>query len=418
MIDGRKPLYGEVYISGAKNAALPVLIASLMTGGRSEIANIPQLRDVSTISKLLSLLGADVQNQGQNRAIIDSAHVSPLRIPYDLVKTMRASVLVLGPLVARFGDAEVSLPGGCAIGARPINLHLKGLMKLGVEIELVKGYVKARCKKMHGGHIILDLPTVTGTENLMMAAAMIEDETIIENAAKEPEVADLADVLKKMGASIEGAGTDRLVIYGIRDPRPFCHTIIPDRIEAGTFMVAAAITGGKVKISNFPTQFLTAVIEKIEEAGTTVRPLCDDTVEVERRDGECILPLEISTAPYPGFPTDMQAQFMALLCLARGVSLIRETVFENRFMHVQELMRMGADIDIDGHTAIVKGVNFLDGAPVMATDLRASASLILAGLAARGETIVSRIYHLDRGYERIEEKFSKLGAVIRRESGK
>lgn len=404
-----------MHVSGAKNAALPVLAATLLTRGRSTIRNIPRLKDVATTENLLALLGADIHHIEAGTIALDTSRTSPCCIPYDLVKTMRASVLVLGPLVARFGHAEVSLPGGCAIGARPINLHLKGLKKLGVNIDLVRGYVKAECKRMHGGHIILDLPSVTGTENLMMAAAIIDDETVIDNAAREPEIVDLAHVLIKMGASVEGAGTDRLLIRGNRDLRPFDHLIIPDRIEAGTFMVAAAITGGKVAVKNCPFEFISAVGEKLEEAGAVITHPAPDIIEVERKVTEKILPVELSTAPYPGFPTDMQAQFMALLCLAKGVSLIRETVFENRFMHVQELMRMGADIDIDGHTAIVKGVNHMDGAPVMATDLRASACLILAGLAARGETSVSRIYHLDRGYERIEEKFGKLGAVIRRE---
>ncbi|MGA1843095.1 MAG: UDP-N-acetylglucosamine 1-carboxyvinyltransferase [bacterium] len=415
VIEGGRPLFGDVYVSGAKNTALPVLAATLLTQGQSTIRNIPRLKDIATTQRLLALLGADVHHIGADVIEIDSSRTSPCRIPYDLVKTMRASVLVLGPLVARFGEAEVSLPGGCAIGARPINLHLKGLKKFGVNIDLVRGYVKAECKRMHGGHIILDLPSVTCTENLMMAAAAIDDETIIDNAAREPEIVDLAHVLIKMGACVEGAGTDRILIKGNRDLRPFDHRIIPDRIEAGTFMVAAAITGGRIAVRNCPFEFVSAVSEKLEEAGAVITNPVPDIIEVERKVTEKILPVEISTAPYPGFPTDMQAQFMALLCLAKGVSLIRETVFENRFMHVQELMRMGADIDIDGHTAIVKGVNYMDGAPVMATDLRASACLILAGLAARGETTVSRIYHLDRGYERIEEKFGKLGAVIRRE---
>jgi UDP-N-acetylglucosamine 1-carboxyvinyltransferase len=418
IIEGGNPLHGEVHISGAKNAALPVLVTTLLSSGESIIANVPRLRDVATISRLLELLGAKADFRDQHTMVIDTSGVSPCRIPYDLVKTMRASVLVLGPLLARFGEAEVSLPGGCAIGARPINLHLKGLMKLGVKIDLVKGYVKAKCEKMHGGHIVLDLPTVTGTENLMMTAAMIDDETVIDNAAREPEVSDLAEVLKKMGASIDGAGTDHLIIHGNTRLKPFQHRIIPDRIEAGTFMVAAAIVGGKVCIKNCPFEYLSAVGEKIEDAGITINEISPDVTEIVRRERDSILPLEISTAPYPGFPTDMQAQFMALLSLAKGVSLIRETVFENRFMHVQELMRMGADIDIDGHTAVIKGVNYLDGAPVMATDLRASACLIIAGLAARGETVVSRIYHLDRGYEKIEEKFRQLGAIIRREMGK
>ncbi len=397
---------------------MPVLVATLLTVGESTISNIPQLRDVATISELLNLLGADIEHTDKDTVTVDTSRVSPCSVPYNLVKTMRASVLVLGPLVARFGEAEVSLPGGCAIGARPINFHLKGLMKLGVNIDLSKGYVKAKCKKMHGGHIVLDLPSVTGTENLMMAAAMVEDETIIDNAAREPEVVDLAEVLKKMGASIEGVGTDRLVIHGSCNLLPFHHRIIPDRIEAGTFMAAAVLTGGKVIIKNCPAEYFAVVSEKLEETGATINYLSPEITEVKRENGDSILPVQISTAPYPGFPTDMQAQFMALLSLANGVSLIRETVFENRFMHVQELKRMGADIRIEGHAAIIKGVECLDGAQVMATDLRASASLILAGLAAKGETIISRIYHLDRGYEKIEEKFSRLGAIIRRDSEK
>lgn len=415
IIEGGRPLFGDVRISGAKNAALPVLAATLLTAGNSKIVNLPKLRDVTTIFELLRLLGARIEQGGLGTVSVDTSKICPCRVPYDLVKTMRASALVLGPLVARFGKAEVALPGGCAIGARPINLHLKGLQKLGVDIELVQGYVKAECHKMHGGHIILDLPTVTGTENLMMAAALIEDETIIDNAAREPEVVNLADALKKMGASVEGAGTDSIVIHGTCSPHPFDHRIIPDRIEAGTFMAATAITGGKVRIKGCPSEFFASVTEKLQEAGVTVRCLAQDVMEVERKQGADILPVDINTAPYPGFPTDMQAQFMALLSLARGVSLIAENVFENRFMHVLELERMGADIKLDGHTAVIKGVECLDGAPVMATDLRASACLILAGLAAKGKTIISRIYHLDRGYEKIEKKFGRLGAIIRRE---
>ncbi len=373
---------------------------------------------METVFKLLGLLGSVIEEDEKGIVAIDASKVSSCRVPYDLVKTMRASVLVLGPLLARFGNAEVALPGGCAIGARPINLHLRGLQKMGADIELIQGYVKAKCKKMHGGHIVLDLPTVTGTENLMMAAALIEDETILENAASEPEIVDLAEVLKKIGASVKGAGTDRIVINGTSNPRPFHHAIIPDRIEAGTFMVAAAITGGKVVVKDCPHEFYASVAEKLIEAGVTVRNLSQDITEIQRKTDGDILPVDINTSPYPGFPTDMQAQFMALLTIAKGVSLITENVFENRFMHVLELERMGADIRLDGHTAVVKGVDHLDGAPVMATDLRASASLVLAGLAARGKTIISRIYHLDRGYEKIEEKFIKLGAKIKREREK
>ncbi|MBN2372680.1 UDP-N-acetylglucosamine 1-carboxyvinyltransferase [bacterium] len=418
IIEGGHPLFGEVHISGAKNAALPVLAAALLTAGNSRITNLPKLRDVTTLFELLRLLGSRIEQDSRGSVFIETSKVCPCRVPYELVKTMRASALVLGPLVARFGRAEVALPGGCAIGARPIDLHLKGLQKLGVDIELDEGYVKAECQKMHGGHIVLDLPTVTGTENLMMAAALIDEDTIIENAAREPEVVNLADALKKMGSSVEGAGTGSIFIHGTRSPRPFDHRIIPDRIEAGTYMAATAIAGGKVKIKGCPQEFFTPVTEKLQDAGVTVRCLSDDIIEVEREQGMDIMPVDINTAPYPGFPTDMQAQFMALLSIARGVSLITENVFENRFMHVLELQRMGADIKLDGHTAIIKGVESLGGAPVMATDLRASACLILAGLAAKGKTTISRIYHLDRGYEGIEEKFGRLGAIIRREKEK
>jgi UDP-N-acetylglucosamine 1-carboxyvinyltransferase len=410
VIEGGVPLQGEVAISGAKNAALPIIAAGLLCEGEHRLTNVPHLADVVTLGKILQNMGVRYDFKG-NDVVLDSTDLASPEAPYDLVRTMRASVLVLGPLVARMGKARVSLPGGCAIGARPINLHLMGLEKLGATVEIEHGYVVARAKRLRGAHIYFDTVTVTGTENLMMAAALAEGETILENAAREPEVVDLAEALTQMGANIEGAGTDIIRIKGVEKLRPMTYAVMPDRIETGTFIISAAITGGSVTIRNCEPKHLDALLSKVAEAGA------DITVE----DGALrvaghrkIRPVNIKTLPHPGFPTDMQAQFMSLMALAEGTSVINETIFENRFTHVAELRRMGADIQVEGRSAIVKGVRRLSGAPVMATDLRASASLILAGLAAEGQTVVSRIYHLDRGYENIEQKLSALGADIRR----
>jgi len=410
IITGGLTLKGEVEISGAKNAALPVMAASLLTSGENLIKGLPHLVDVMTMGRLLANLGAGFHLES-GEAIIDSRHVNNYMAPYELVKTMRASVLVLGPLVSRHGMAKVSLPGGCAIGARPINLHLFGLQKMGAEIELDGGYVIAKSRGLKGANIYLDIPTVTGTENLLMAATLAKGRTIIENAAKEPEVVDLADALISMGARIAGAGTSRIEIEGVNELSPLNYRIIPDRVETGTFLTIAGITGGEVMIRNCRPEHNEALIMKLRETGIYIEEGAD---WIRAKGPEQIVAADIKTMPYPGFPTDMQAQFMALMCLAKGTSIIRETVFENRFMHVAELKRMGADIDIEGSVATVKGVKRLKGADVMATDLRASASLIVAGLAAEGKTIIHRLYHLDRGYERIEEKLKGLGAIIER----
>jgi UDP-N-acetylglucosamine 1-carboxyvinyltransferase len=394
VINGRGKISGEVTISGAKNAALPILAAGLLCAGRHTISNVPRLADVTTLGKILQNMGVSFERQD-----------------HDLVRTMRASVLVLGPLVARLGRARVSLPGGCAIGARPINLHLMGLEKLGASVEIEHGYVVASAKKLRGAQIYFDTVTVTGTENIMMAAVLAEGETTLENAAREPEIVDLANALIQMGAKIEGAGTDIITIRGVTGLRSVNYTVMPDRIETGTFVIAAAITGGSILIRNCHPGHLDAVLAKVREAGAEIK-VNADTVQVT--GPRSIRPVSITTREYPGFPTDMQAQFMSLMTLAEGTSVINETIFENRFTHVAELRRMGAEIEADGRTAIVKGVPRLSAAPVMATDLRASASLILAGLAAQGQTVVSRIYHLDRGYESIEQKLSALGADIKR----
>ncbi|MFH1624313.1 MAG: UDP-N-acetylglucosamine 1-carboxyvinyltransferase [Pseudomonadota bacterium] len=409
IINGGKRLAGEVEISGAKNAALPILTASILTEGWNTFSNVPNLRDVETIKKLLLRFGVKVE-EGKNIKI-NAADLSGYEAPYDLVKTMRASVLVLGPLLARLKKARVSLPGGCAIGARPINLHLNGFAALGAKIELRHGYVEAEARVLKGATIFFDIPTVTGTENLMMAATLAEGLTTLENAAREPEVVDLANVLKKMGANIQGEGTEVITIEGVKELKPTVHTIIPDRIEAGTFMIAAGITGGDIRLRHCRVDHMDAVISKLREAGFDITCEVDSVRIIGSRP---INSIDVKTLPYPGFPTDMQAQVMALMCLANGASVISETVFENRFMHVSELRRMGADIRIEGHSAIVKGVPRLSGAPVMATDLRASASLILAGLAAEGTTEISRVYHIERGYERIVQKLSSLGADVRR----
>ncbi len=410
-ICGGKKLNGKVKISGAKNAALPILTASLLAHWECSFSNIPNVRDVTTVLHLLSDLGAKVDLLENNSVKLDSSHVCGYEAAYDLVRTMRASILVLGPLLARFGRARVSLPGGCAIGLRPVNLHLNGLRKLGAKIELHNGYIDARADKLKGCNILLETPTVTGTENLMMAACLAQGETIIKNTACEPEILDLACVLNKMGAKIQGAGTDCIRIQGVDGLSGAKYSIMPDRVEAGTFMVAAAVTGSQIQIDDCCPEHLTTVMDKLREAGVEFEEKNDKITVSAEKDLRAI---DIKTAPYPSFPTDMQAQFMSLMSLAQGTSMVIETVFENRFMHVLELIRMGADIKIEGHTAMIKGVSRLSGAPVMATDLRASASLVLAGLAAEGETLISRIYHLDRGYESIEQKLASLGAEIKR----
>jgi len=410
IIEGGYRLVGEVPISGAKNAALPLFAATLLAEDWITLRNVPALADIRTISRLLRMMG--VKTEGESGTVrVSASGVHSFEAPYNMVKTMRASVLVLGPLVAKWKRARVSLPGGCAIGARPINLHLKGLESMGAKVELKHGYVEASADRLKGAEIYFDISTVTGTENIMMAAALAEGRTVLKNAAREPEVVELGQALKKMGAKIEGVGTDVVVIEGVKELRPIEHTIIPDRIEAGTFMVAAGITQGNVKLQNCHTAHLEAVVAKLKEAGLEIFPEGDGVKVIGPVN---IKPVDVKTLPYPGFPTDMQAQIMALLCLAGGLSVITETVFENRFMHVSEMRRMGADIRIEGKNAIVQGLAHLTGAPVMATDLRASASLVLAGLAAEGTTEVSRIYHLDRGYEKLDQKLNKLGARIRR----
>jgi len=410
IVEGGRSLEGEVRISGAKNAALPILFSSLLTDGWNTYTNVPDLRDIQSTKDLLSNLGARIETDG-DVVRIDTCGVCNHEAPYDIVRKMRASILVLGPLVARLKKARVSLPGGCAIGARPINLHLKGLASLGARIELKHGYVEAMADRLKGEEIYMDISTVTGTENLMMAAVLAEGVTVLRNAAREPEVIALADVLKRMGANIEGAGTSVITIEGVSLLKPVSINIIPDRIETGTFMVAAALTGGNVTLLDCEPDHLEAVIHKLRLSGAEVL-VKDKRIQVKGTNK--IESVDVKTLPYPGFPTDMQAQFMVLMSVASGFSMISETVFENRFIHVSELKRMGADIKISGNTAMITGVPMLSGAPVMATDLRASASLVLAGLVAKGTTEVNRVYHLDRGYEKIEKKFSQLGAAIRR----
>jgi UDP-N-acetylglucosamine 1-carboxyvinyltransferase len=413
-ITGGRRLDGEVRISGAKNAALPILAATLLVDEPVAIANVPHLRDITTTNQLLGRMGVRVTIDEKMRVIADASQVTDVVAPYELVKTMRASILVLGPLVARFGQADVSLPGGCAIGARPVNLHVEGLRRLGAEITIENGYIKARAKRLTGARLVLDTVTVTGTENLMMAAVLAEGTTHIENAAREPEVVDLANFLNGLGARIAGAGTDTIVVEGVKRLHGGEYEVLPDRIEAGTFLVAGAITGGRVRAKNARPEHLDAVLAKLREAGAEVTAGAD-WIEVDMH-GRRPVAVDVRTAPHPAFPTDMQAQFAALNTVADGVATITETVFENRFMHMLEMRRLGADIKIEGNTAIIKGVPRLTAAPVMATDLRASASLVLAGLVADGETRVERIYHIDRGYEVIEEKLSGLGANIRRVS--
>ncbi|WP_024304482.1 UDP-N-acetylglucosamine 1-carboxyvinyltransferase [Pseudogulbenkiania sp. MAI-1] len=411
LIRGNGPLNGEIRVSGAKNAALPILCAGLLTADTLKLSNVPMLRDVSTTQKLLQGMGARVMTDNVHEVEITGAGIDNLVAPYDLVKTMRASILVLGPTLARFGEATVSLPGGCAIGSRPIEQHIKGLVAMGADVTIEHGYVKAKAKRLRGARVVMDMVTVTGTENLLMAAVLADGTTVLENAAREPEVTDLALCLNKMGARISGIGSDRLVIEGVEALHGAEHAIMPDRIEAGTFLVAAAASQGHVVLRNAAPLSMDAILDKLAEAGAVVEA-GDDwiSLDMKRRPKS----VNLRTLPYPAFPTDMQAQFMTLNAIADGAAVMTETIFENRFMHVPELNRMGANIEIEGNTAIVKGVERLSGATVMATDLRASASLVIAGLVADGETVVDRIYHLDRGYEHIEQKLGAVGAQIER----
>lgn len=412
LITGGIPLNGEIRISGAKNAALPILAATLLASTPCDISNVPHLQDITTMMNLLARMGVDLVIDEKMHIEADSRHVHTYTAPYELVKTMRASILVLGPLVARFGKAHVSLPGGCAIGSRPVNLHIQGLMAMGAEIQVENGYILAHADRLQGTTICMDLVTVTGTENLMMAAALAEGVTLLENAAREPEVIDLANFLINMGAKIEGAGTDTIRIEGVEQLQGAHHTVLPDRIETGTYLVGAAMTGGKVKLKDTSAHLLDAVLYKLRESGAKITH-GEDWIELDMQDRH-LRAVDIYTAPYPAFPTDMQAQFTAMNSVAEGMATITETVFENRFMHALELQRMGAKIRLEGNVAITHGVKQLQAAPVMATDLRASASLVLAALVAKGNTLVDRIYHIDRGYERIEEKLTQLGAKIRR----
>ena len=415
LIQGQKRLNGEVTISGAKNAALPILTASILTDGKLTLTNVPRLNDILTTQKLLKVLGVEVESH-QDEFILSAHSIKSFDAPYDLVKTMRASILVLGPLLARFGQATVSLPGGCAIGSRPVNLHIKGLQAMGAKIEINHGYIDASTmhlprKKLQGAHIYMDQVTVTGTENLMMAATLAEGETILENAAKEPEVVDLGECLIKMGAKIVGLGTDKIIIQGSDGLKGADHSIMFDRIEAGTFLVAGALLADELKCSGADVSKLDFVVQKLIDAGANIE---HDANSITVKNGGNLKGVNVVTAPYPAFPTDMQAQFMTMNTVADGVSEITETIFENRFMHVQELQRMGAMIDIKHNTAIIRGIKKLEGANVMATDLRASASLVIAGLIAQGDTLIDRIYHLDRGYENLEVKLSQVGAAIKR----
>ena len=413
VVNGGVPLRGEVRISGAKNAVLPILCATLLADGPVDIGNVPHLHDVVTTIKLLRELGASVEHDIDSGHVrVDARTVNSHIAPYELVKTMRASVLVLGPLLARYGAAEVSLPGGCAIGSRPVDQHIKGMQALGAEISVDHGFIKAKAERLRGGRVVFDMVSVGATENVLMAATLADGVSVLENAAMEPEIVDLADCLIAMGAKIEGAGSNRITVHGVERLHGGRHDVVADRIETGTFLVAAAMTGGRIVCRAARPDTLDAVIDKLTEAGAEISVDADSiTLDMHGKRPKAV---NLSTAPHPGCPTDMQAQFMALNCVADGVSVISETIFENRFMHVQELHRLGADIRIEGHTAIVRGLPQLSGAPVMATDLRASASLILAGLVADGDTIIDRIYHLDRGYERIEAKLSALGAKIKR----
>lgn len=410
VIEGGHRLNGEVRISGAKNAALPIMCASILTCEVLHLGNLPDMHDVATMIKLLQQMGVVVES-GDQEARFNAAALDKPEAPYDMVKTMRAAILVLGPLLTRFGEARVSLPGGCAIGSRPVDLHIKGLIAMGAEIHIEHGYIHATAKRLHGARICFDLISVTGTENLMMAAVLADGVTVLENAAREPEVVDLANCLIAMGASIEGAGSDKITIVGVDKLHGASYSVMPDRIESGTFLVAATATGGCITLTHARADILDSVLDKLREAGATVE-VSGDRIRLEMNGRPRAVNLR--TAPYPAFPTDMQAQFMALNAISEGSSIVVETIFENRFMHVQELQRLGAQIDIEGNTAVIQGCETLDGATVMATDLRASASLVIAGMVAKGETVVDRIYHLDRGYERIEAKLSALGAKIRR----
>ncbi|MDH5511757.1 MAG: UDP-N-acetylglucosamine 1-carboxyvinyltransferase [Gammaproteobacteria bacterium] len=415
IVSGGKPLRGEIKISGAKNAALPVLVSSLLTNETVSIGNVPHLQDITTTMELLGRMGVRLVVGDKMVIEANSSQNTSVTAPYELVRTMRASILVLGPLLARFGEAEVSLPGGCAIGSRPVNLHIKGLQAMGAEINLDGGYIRAKAKRLKGARIFMDLVSVTGTENIMMAATLADGTTIIENAAREPEVADLAKCLNAMGARITGAGTDEVKIEGVQRLHGATHDVIPDRIETGTYLVAGAMTAGSVRLRNTRPDLLQAVLDKLSETGAVIET-GPNWISLDMQ-GRRPKGVTVRTAPYPAFPTDMQAQFIALNSVAEGSGKVTETIFENRFMHVYELQRMGARIEMEGNTAIVNGVKSLKGAPVMATDLRASASLALAGLVAEGETVVDRIYHIDRGYECIEEKLAQLGARIRRVPG-
>ena len=412
LINGGAVLRGSVRASGSKNAVLPILAATLLADSPMTVRNVPDLRDVKTTVQLLSEMGAKLEHDASGVIQVDSSQITEFTAPYDLVKTMRASILVLGPLLARFGQAAVSLPGGCAIGTRPVDLHIKGLRALGAEVEVEGGYIRAQAKRLTGAHIVLDMVTVTGTENLLMAAVLAEGTSVIENAAREPEVSDLAHCLVAMGAQIEGIGSDTLTIQGVDSLSGCDYSVLPDRIETGTYLLAAAITGGCVKVTDTQPKLLESVLLKLEQAGAVVES-GDDWVQVDMQ-GRRPKSVSLRTAPHPAFPTDMQAQFSALNAVADGVATITETIFENRFMHMPELQRMGATIEVQGNTSVITGVPQLYGAPVMATDLRASAGLILAGLAAEGETMIDRIYHMDRGYEQIEQKLTQLGANIQR----
>jgi UDP-N-acetylglucosamine 1-carboxyvinyltransferase len=412
LIKGRGELGGTVRISGAKNAALPILAGTLLATEPVTVRNIPHLKDVTTTISLLQMMGVQVTIDDHLNVEVDASEVTNREAPYELVRTMRASILVLGPLVARFGEADVSLPGGCAIGARPVNLHVAGLQALGADVSIENGFIKARAKRLKGAHIVFDTVTVTGTENLLMAAVLADGETVLENAAREPEVTDLANFLIELGAKIDGAGSSTIVVQGVDKLGGGDYSVLPDRIEAGTYLVAAAMTGGKIRVVDTAPETLEAVLIKLGEAGAVITT-GEDWIELDMQ-GRRPHSIDIKTAPYPAFPTDMQAQFCALNAVADGIGTITETIFENRFQHVLELQRMGADIQLEGNTAIIKGVDRLTAAPVMATDLRASAGLVLAGLAAEGETLVDRIYHVDRGYERIEEKLRQIGATIER----
>ncbi len=412
IIKGGNPLSGDVRIAGAKNAALPILAATLLADGPMRVGNVPHLHDITTTMELLGGMGATLVVDEKMAIEVNSNSIHTFNAPYELVKTMRASILVLGPMLARFGRADVSLPGGCAIGSRPVNLHIDGLRAMGAEIEVENGYIRSRCQRLHGARIVMDLVTVTGTENLMMAAALAKGTTLIENAAREPEVVDLADCLNRMGARITGAGTTTITVEGVDELKGTEYQVLPDRIETGTFLVAAAITRGSIRVRDTRPALVDSVVQKLRESGAVIETGEDwITLDMQGRRPKAV---DIYTAPYPAFPTDMQAQFTALNAIAEGVGVVTETIFENRFMHVHELQRMGAKIKLEGNTAICTGREMLTGAPVMATDLRASASLVLAGLVAKGETLVDRIYHIDRGYQNIEEKLAGLGGEIRR----